>query len=241
MGGGPNTDACLALGRKLAEYVEPHDLAGNWMAHHLAELIMAAEDEATTTVEQRIQIVDTILKLWMNRRSLPGKFPGYEFERIFAALDTLGDERPWRYARLHTHNEALPDPETTQLPLVATAADLERMVRETVITLMLVAHNQALETASEWVEASSAINTEFEGELASATTKIRRRLREYQGLGADEDSDPADDEPEGSPTPVEVDDQGSNYNHARRLREMADLLNKVASALFPETSTSTSD
>ena len=239
--GGPNTDACLTLGRKLAEYVEPHDLAGSWMAHHLAKLIMATEDETATTVEQRIEIVDTILKLWMNRRSLPGKFPGDEFERIFTALDGLGDKRPWRYARLHVEDEALPDPETTQLPLVVTAADLERLVRETVRTLILVAHDQALEAASEWVEASSAINAEFEGELASVTTQIRHRLREYQGLGTDEDSDPADDETEGAPTPVEVDDQRSDYNHARRLREMADLLNNVASALYPEMPASTSD
>lgn len=208
------------------------------MAHHLAELITAAEDETTTTLEQHIQIVDTILKLWMNRRSLPGKFPGYEFERIFAALDRLGDERPWRFARLHLDTEELPDPETTQLPLVATAAELERMVRETVITLMLVAHNEALQGASEWVEASSAINTEIEGELASVSNRIRRRLREYQGL-PDEDFDPIDDEREGVPTQAEVDDQLSDYNHSRRLREMADLLNKVAEALYPDTSTST--
>jgi hypothetical protein len=208
------------------------------MAHHLAELITAAEDETTTTVEQRIQIVDTILKLWMNRRSLPGRFPGYEFERIFAALDRLGDERPWKFAGLHLDTGELPDPETTQLPLVATAADLERMLRETVITLLVVAHNEAVQGASEWLEASSAINTEFDGELASVSTRIRRRLREYQGLPADEDFDPADAEPEGSPTAAELDDQLSDYNHARRLRAMADLLSKVASALYPETSTS---
>jgi hypothetical protein len=211
------------------------------MAHHLAELITAAEDETVTTVEQRLQIVDAILNLWMNRRSLPGKFPGYEFEKIFAALDRLGDERPWRYARLHLDTEEFPDPETTQPSLVATAADLERIVRETVITLMVVAHNEAAESASEWVEASSAINIELEGELASVSTRIHRQLREYQGLKAEEDSDPADGEPEGSPTPVELDDQLSDYNHARRLREMADLLEKVASALYPEPSTSTSD
>lgn len=209
------------------------------MAHHLAELITAAEDETTTTVEQRIQIVDTILKLWMKRRSLPGKFPGYEFERVFAALDRLGDERPWRFARLHLDTEELPDPETTEPPLVATAADLERIVRETVITLMVVAHNEALQGASEWVEASSALNTDIEGELASVSSRIRCRLREYQGLPADDDFDPNDDELEGSPTPAELDDQLSDYNHSRRLRNMADLLNRVADALYPDTSTST--
>lgn len=209
------------------------------MAHHLAELITAAEDETTTTVEQRIQIVETILKLWMNRRSLPGKFPGYEFERIFAALDRLGDERPWGFSRLHLDTAELPDPETTQLPLVATAADLERMVRETVITLMIVAHNEALQSASEWVEASGAINTELEGELASASTRISTRLREYQGLHVHEDFDPSGDEPGDSPTAAELEDQLSDYNHARRIRAMADLLNTVAAALYPDTSTST--
>lgn len=234
MDGGPNTKACLALGRKLAEYVEPYDLPGNWMAHHLAELITAAEDEEVTTVEQRLQIVDTILKLWMNRRSLPGLFPGYDFEKIFAALERLGDERPRRFARLPLDTEEPTEGEATQLSLVATAADLERLVRETVITLMVVAHNEALESAAEWVGASSALNTEFEGELSSVSARIHRQLREYQGLAAEEDPDSAIADPEGSPTPDELDDQLSDYNHARRLREMADLLMKIASSLYPE-------
>lgn len=227
MDGGLNTDACLALGRRLVEQVEPYDLAGQWMAHHLAELVTAAEDETATTLDQRIQIVETVLRLWMNRRSLPGKVPGYDLDRVFAALDRLGDERPWRYVRLPFD----PDPHVRQLPLVAAAAELERLVRGSVITLILLAHNEARESASEWLEASNALNADIEGELASVSRRIDRQLRLYRSATPDEDGDTADAEPDGSLRPTEEDDQLSDTNHARRLREMADLLNTIAAAL----------
>lgn len=89
------------------------------------------------------------------------------------------------------------------------------MVRETVITLMIVAHDEALQSASEW-----------------ANIRVYRRTRT---------SVPPTTQPEGSPSPVEVGDQLSDYNHARGLRAMADLVNKVASALSPETPMSTTD
>lgn len=60
-------------------------------------------------------------------------------------------------------------------------------------------------------------------------------------LLTDEGSDPAAEETEGAPTSVEVEDQRSDYNHARRLGEMADLSDNIASTLYPETSPSTSD
>jgi hypothetical protein len=46
----------------LAAHFEDHDTVGQWMAHHLAEMVVAAKDDASTTVEQRQQIVETILK-----------------------------------------------------------------------------------------------------------------------------------------------------------------------------------
>ena len=54
---GTNTEAVLQLGRRLATHLEAHDIAGHWMATHLAQLITAAESEQVT-LEQRITIVD---------------------------------------------------------------------------------------------------------------------------------------------------------------------------------------
>ncbi|MGH3717426.1 MAG: hypothetical protein ACRDRI_01020 [Pseudonocardiaceae bacterium] len=78
----------------LAAHFEDHDTVGQWMAHHLAELVVAAQDEATTTVEQRQQIVETILKVWTHRRYYPGRAPLEEFSSVFLALDRLGDSSP---------------------------------------------------------------------------------------------------------------------------------------------------
>jgi hypothetical protein len=225
----------------LAEHLEPHDLTGQWMSHHLAQLVEDAKDDAKTTPTQRIQIVETILKLWMGRQALPGHVPGREFDTVFAALDRLGDDSPWAFSRLRNITEDLPDPESTDLPLIATAAELDRLVRETVITLIAVAFEDALKVNGDWINAAAGLHAELEGELSSVVTRIRRRLGRLQALPEDEPFDPAAEEQPAldlsptSPSAEEREDPMSNYNHARRLREMTELLGNVADALYPRT------
>lgn len=209
----------------LAEHVEPHDLTGQWMAYHLAELVTAAEDEAATTVDQRIQIVETILRLWRNRGILPGEVPGYELEAVFAALDRLGDDRPWRYVRLPVD----PDAAVAQQPLAATAANLERLVRHTVVTLILLAYREAQLSAAEWLEASKALNVDS-GDLWSVSKEIDRRLRRLTSLSPNLGWHTEDDATASSRKQSD-DDQLSDHSHSRRLREMAVLLNQIAAAL----------
>lgn len=48
---GSNIDEVFQLGRMLAASLENHDIVGQWMAHQLAELVKAAEDGTTATVE----------------------------------------------------------------------------------------------------------------------------------------------------------------------------------------------
>jgi hypothetical protein len=241
MDGGPSIEAALALGQLLAKHVEPHDLTGQWMAHHLAQLIEDAKDEAETTPEQRIQVVETILKLWGRRRDLPGKVPGWEFDTVFAALDRLEDDSPWAFSRLRNITEDVPDPGSTELPLIATAADLERLARVSVITLIAVAFEVALEGNAEWIQAAKALHTGLEDELGSVVPRIRRRLEKLRALSEDEPFEPAADErPRREPTPTtpsreDQENPMSSHNHAQRLREMAGLLGRVADALDPPT------
>ena len=128
---GTNIDRVLDLGRMLAAHLENHDTTGHWVAHHLAELVVAAEDESITTVEQRLQIVQTVLKVWARRRDLPGRSPLEEFSGVLAGLDRLGDRTSWRFLRLVEMVAGLPEPSTSGLPLVETAAELERLARRT--------------------------------------------------------------------------------------------------------------
>ena len=181
MDGGPSTDAALELGRKLAATCEDHDVTGQWMAHHLAALVAAVDAADEVTVEQRIEVVETILGVWGARRRLPGEIPAYELDLVFSALDMLGDDRPWRFSRLQEYAGGLNVAEEAEVPLVVMAVSLERLTRQAVLALVWLATQDAASRNEEWLEAVSAAMAPMEDELASSTSRVRRRLRDLVG------------------------------------------------------------
>lgn len=253
----------------LSAHLEDHDTVGQWMAHHLAELVAAAQDDATTTVEQRQQIVETILKVWAYRRYYPGRGPLKEFASVFKALDRLGDDSSWKFFRFSNEDIELPDPSASDLPLVATAAELERLARETLVRLIWLAAHKAKEQNQKWLEVADKVTSNLESEVTTTLWDLRRRvarrrLRAVQGDPTDvtetpnEDSgtcsgseekaenltegstaedvvvsgfDEGDADPFDNENDERASDALSDVNHAKRLREMANLLNKVADAL----------
>ena len=263
----------------LAAHLADHDTIGQWMAHHLAELVVAAQNDATTTVEQRQQIVEIILKVWAHRRYYPGRAPMQEFADVFVALSRLGDDSTWKFSRLFNTDTEPPDPSTSGLPLVTIAAELERLVRETLIRLIWLAAQEAKEKNQEWVEAADKVASNLESEVTQALWRLRRRaahrrlLLEEGGPSsaavttteAPTEDNSADGTAEGAPEALvegatgndtvvsdveeagdsfdedydDESDQLSSINHAKRLREMANLLNKVADALAVHPSATT--
>ena len=94
----------LELGRYLVHELE-FDHAGNtlgrWMAHHLAELIHAAENAETPEdrLRAQAQATETILKIWEYRTALPGRaYPLAPYQDILQVLNRLrpGDN-PFSY------------------------------------------------------------------------------------------------------------------------------------------------
>jgi hypothetical protein len=77
------------------------DTLGRWMAHHLAELIDAAENGATAAerLRARKSATETILKIWEHRTALPGKaYPLASCKDALQVLDRLRpDDNPFRY------------------------------------------------------------------------------------------------------------------------------------------------
>lgn len=223
----------------LAAQLEDYDLTGQWVAHHLAELVAAAEEEGATTIEQRIAIIDTIRRLWTSRRSFPGPVPAREFDHVFAALEGLGNTSPWAYSKLSEYAKELSEPEAKDLPLVRTAAELERLNRQAVLTLLSLAFHNAEETNAGWMQALEGLEAEIADDLIDTVSVIKRRLRIFMAAQSerDDDADPQDQDVEADPDDTgprdDHEDPASNLNHARRLREMADLLNNVADALVP--------
>jgi hypothetical protein len=90
------------LGKVLVEELgsDPSvDTLARWMAHYIAEQMIAAENAtADDRIEAEQHCFETILKLWQHRSSLPhGQRPFESFEPILSALARLDPENPAPY------------------------------------------------------------------------------------------------------------------------------------------------
>ena len=160
----------------LAAHFDDHDIVGQWMAYHLAGLVQAAQDDANATVEQRQQIIETILKVWSHRSDYPRPAPLEEFDSVLAALDRLGDDSPWRFSRLFDPETKAPEPSTPGLPLVATAAELERLTRETLLRLIWLAAQDAKERNQDWLEVADKVVSNVESDVTTTLERLQRRV-----------------------------------------------------------------
>lgn len=189
------------------------------MAHHLAELVIAAKDDTSITVEQRATIIETILDVWARRRSAPGAVPAIELDHVYAALDRLGDDRPWRFSRL-MGLDGLPTSDR-EAPLIALAVGLERLSRETAIALLWRAFEDGIARDASWIAANEAIGGQLGDDLLSATRNVQRRLRSLAG----EEGEPGTEGTAQSDGHAEV---------VNRLKKMSKSLSALATALEDE-------
>ena len=90
----------LQLGRRLANEIgddDGRDSIRRWLAHHLAELIEAAPRDPAAAD----QAVDTILRIWATRETLPGNaWPLARYREAVTVLERLSPAvEPWRRLR----------------------------------------------------------------------------------------------------------------------------------------------
>ena len=85
----------IALGKKIVEELslEPGtDTLGRWMAHYIAELIDAAENESDPNLrnQARDKCCEAIIKLWDHRSSLPsGSRPLANLDGVLEAIKSI--------------------------------------------------------------------------------------------------------------------------------------------------------
>lgn len=156
--------------------------------------VTAAKDDAATTLEQRQQIVETILKVWAHRRHYPGQSPLEEYAGVLAALKRLGDTRPWRFSRPFDSDFEIPDPSTSGLPLVATAAELERLTRETLIRLIWLEAHDAKDKNQQWIEAADKAALCLESRVTTTIAGLQRRAALRRRLAEGNPTSATDDE-----------------------------------------------
>ena len=98
----------LELGLHLVRELklDQRDTINRWMVFHLAELIDASENGKTEDErkEARKSAVETVLKIWERRASLPGNaYPLARYKDILKVLDLLRpDDNPFIYPDYYT-------------------------------------------------------------------------------------------------------------------------------------------
>jgi phosphoglycolate phosphatase-like HAD superfamily hydrolase len=161
------------------------DTLGRWMAHHLAELIAKAENSATAAERSRARknTMETILKIWEHRATLPRKaYPLAPYKEVLKVLDRLRpDDNPFRYFGHHA--------ETKREQL---AADLFDSLSRLIIALLLM----KLPPGEESTQVDAAIEALSEterhvltalqqwSELFVSTPKSSGRTRKSKQSGA---------------------------------------------------------
>lgn len=97
----------LELGRHLVRELnleDEFDTLGRWMAHHVAELISEATNGTSKAGRLRARklAVETILKVWDHRESLPGyAYPLARYDDLMKILDRIRPEdNPFRFSQL---------------------------------------------------------------------------------------------------------------------------------------------
>ena len=159
----------ISLGKALVQELGLElgvDTLSRWMAHYVAEQITIAEnatDEEKFKAEQRC--VETILKLWRHRSSLPdGRRPFEKFGLIFNTLDRLDPEntRPFYYPSLHDYSSGPDDaPEVITDDVqewIDIALGIDRAARVLIdFAIKQAAHGAADEKTSSWLENAAGL------------------------------------------------------------------------------------
>lgn len=234
-GSSTSTFAALELGRQLAEQFDETDTVRKWMAYHLAELIALAEDDSATTVEQRQQIVELILKVWAHRRYCSGSGLLDGYPAVFAALERLGDDTPSKLFRAFDQDEPL-DSGETNLPVLRNALELARLAHESVVALLWLAAKDASQKNAVLLELADSISLTFESRVTRRLSQLRRRTAST-GWTPNDGNENADAEEavfaasEGADV---VDDQMIRRDLAARLRLAAGELRRIADEVAPD-------
>ncbi len=166
----------LRLGEKIVNELGMDDSAdtlGRWMAHHLAELMEAAEKADTVDKPARsAECADAILTLWKHRREFPdGSRPLAELEPVLRALERLdpSDDRPYYFRPLR---EEVGEPEQgseTQRWLKL-CDNVDHAAKVLIRHCLARAADTASDKSADWVERAEAAGVE--GPIESLVIRI---------------------------------------------------------------------
>lgn len=173
--------AVLELGKKiLAQFKEGEDrgILTSWMSHHIATLIDRAEREGNTPAakEAWTECVETILKLWSHRNTLPnGCRPFERAERAIKTLSALAPEYPenFYFQRPFPRGEVSAQASIAGDAWLRFAEDFDRAARAFIRVCLTQSVAGSANELRDWVHVSQDL-----GEDPAADVELIRELIE---------------------------------------------------------------
>lgn len=172
-----NADSVLQLGRELADALNPSDVIGRWMSHHLAELITRCEenpeDEELATTTR-----DVVLKLWEHKSGAPFQADPYRYlQPLLRAISRL-EPNPDPWAFYSPFDGETPSVESiSTYPLLRAALDIDQEIGTLIRLCVGIAAQEALSCEDPWVIAGKEIAITEEDRAVNALERIFHRMR----------------------------------------------------------------
>ncbi|MEX5254825.1 hypothetical protein [Kocuria arenosa] len=205
-----DADRVLQLGRDLADALDPSDVVGRWMSHHLAELITRCE-ASPEDVELAAVTRDTIMQLWAHKGGVHFKTePLVYVEPVLRAIARLDpDPEPWAFYR--PFGERAPGAEVlSTYPLLRLACDIDREVGHLIRLGVAVTARQAISREEPWVLEGMQMAETEEDSAVRTLQQLVQRLSMQSGLDpceALEIDNQGSTEPDGAHSAAPVDDE----------------------------------
>lgn len=181
----------LELGKEIAGSLSQSDVLGRWMAHHLSDLIIQAENATGAEADVRREATTAILALWDHRAAFPSSAPPLgAFEPAFRALERLSEPQdPWSFYRMFPPGREPSEDDMVGAPLLRVALSLEENVRGIAGEIVALAAQEAADKEAKWLKLSEHLEEDEQRASRDALLRLARTLETYTD-GADDDPAP---------------------------------------------------
>lgn len=148
----------IALGKKLVAELDldqSYDTLARWMAHRLAELILAAESASGADRESKMAACSgAVLEIWHHRSDIAsGRRPFAEFEAVFRTLEAFDPEQTRSVYYRTTRNAASCDEANSEVGKWLQRADnLDGIARTLIRHCIVSAVANIKDDSREWAQ-----------------------------------------------------------------------------------------
>lgn len=172
----------LELGKAIADNLSQSDVLGRWMAHHISDLIIQAENTTGAEANRiRREATTAILALWNHRAafSSPAQ-PLDAFEPVFRALERLSEPHdPWSFYRMFPPGHEPSEDDMVAAPLLRIALSLEETVRGVTGEIVALAAQEAADKEAKWLKLSEHLEADEQRAARDTLLRLARTLEMY--------------------------------------------------------------